>query len=221
MRRTTDNTNMRGVQDAAPPLPGCPEGVPLRCLTLVAVSVVGVLSPITQGDCPTPQPGDVEAISRAFTVINRTESIPMFGEAISRSFTVINRTGSIQVFDEAISRAFTACNAAGSGDHDGDGDIDWDDFTEFGNCFTGPDGGTPEPECEVQCEVFDFDCDVDIDCDDYQEFVAAWTEGGEPPYFKTCDASIPAVSEWGLVVMTLLVLAAGTLLLRRRRVVRP
>ena len=33
------------------------------------------------------------------------------------------------------------------------------------------------------------------------------------------EEPIPAVSEWGLMVMTLLVLAAGTLVLRRRRVI--
>ncbi len=98
------------------------------------------------------------------------------------------------------------------GDSDGDADVDADDFGAFQNCFSGPAGGIG-----AGCEVFDFDEGYDIDCDDWVLFVEAWTEGGDPPYFETCDASIPAVSEWGLVAMTLLVLTAGTLVWMRRR----
>jgi hypothetical protein len=34
---------------------------------------------------------------------------------------------------------------------------------------------------------------------------------------EACPAGIPAVTSWGLVAMTLLVLAAGTVVLKRRQ----
>ena len=40
------------------------------------------------------------------------------------------------------------------------------------------------------------------------------------PYLEVVYTPVPAVSEWGMVAMTLLVLTAGTLVLRRRRAVR-
>ncbi len=98
------------------------------------------------------------------------------------------------------------------GDFDGDGDVDIDDSNQFASCFTGPDGGPIDPGCGAG----DLDADGDIDCDDWDLFVSEWTEPGSPPPPVQCAGPIPTVSEWGLVVMTLLLLTVGTLVMPRR-----
>jgi len=97
------------------------------------------------------------------------------------------------------------------GDFDHDGNVDHDDFDSFEQCF-----GSPGVRARIECEPGDFDGDADIDCDDWAAFQLAWTEPDDPPPLAQCEAPIPAVSEWGVASMTLLVLAAGTLILRRR-----
>jgi hypothetical protein len=98
------------------------------------------------------------------------------------------------------------------GDFDDDGDVDLPDFVTFAGCFTGPDGSASEG-----CAPGDFDGDGDIDCDDWAEFVLAWTEPGHPPSLLACASAIPAASEWGLIVMTLVGMVVGTALFSRRR----
>ncbi len=98
------------------------------------------------------------------------------------------------------------------GDFDGDGDVDTDDFNQLASCFTGPGGGPIDPGCEAG----DLDGDGDVDCDDWDLFVQAWTEPGSPPPLPQCTVAIPTVSEWGLIVMTLLLLTGGTLVLGKR-----
>ncbi|MCH7526106.1 MAG: DNRLRE domain-containing protein [Planctomycetes bacterium] len=57
------------------------------------------------------------------------------------------------------------------GDCDGDGDADLDDFAAFLNCFTGPNAGPVDPECECA----DIDADGDADFDDFALFQLAFT----------------------------------------------
>jgi hypothetical protein len=97
------------------------------------------------------------------------------------------------------------------GDFDQDGDVDHDDFDAFEVCF-----GNPGVHARIECEPGDFDGDADIDCDDWAAFQLAWTEPDDPPPLAQCEVPVPAVSEWGMVTMTLLMLAAGTVILRRR-----
>jgi hypothetical protein len=99
------------------------------------------------------------------------------------------------------------------GDFDEDGDVDLADFDTFASCFTGPDGGPVDPGCEPG----DFDADGDIDCEDFDLFALAWTDPGAPPWLAQCSPAIPTLSEWGLVVMTLLLCTAGVLIFRRHR----
>lgn len=96
-------------------------------------------------------------------------------------------------------------------DFDWDGDVDLDDFNTFEACFTGAGGGPVDPGCTQA----DFDDDEDVDCDDWNQFELAWTGGGDPPEFAECADAVPTVSHWGIVVTTLLIAAAGSVLIRR------
>ena len=92
------------------------------------------------------------------------------------------------------------------GDFDGDLDVDSADFTTFEQCFTGS-GVVLGPGCEPG----DFDDDQDIDCADWARFKQLWMEAGASPILEVCDGAIPTVTEWGMVVMLLLLLAIGTI----------
>ena len=62
----------------------------------------------------------------------------------------------------------------------------------------------------------DFDFDDDVDCDDWEAFQLTWTGPPAVPEFAPCNFDpIPAVSDWGVVLMTLLLLTAGTIAFRR------
>jgi len=103
--------------------------------------------------------------------------------------------------------SFTVTEAEASpGDFNNDGDVDHDDYQTFESCFTGPD-----VQFAPGCELGDFDGDADIDCDDWGQFVLAWTDPAGPPLLPDCPPLIPAVSDWGMVMLALLVLIAGTL----------
>ena len=100
--------------------------------------------------------------------------------------------------------------AASVGDFDDDGDVDNDDYATFDSCYTGPDNGP----IGVDCDAGDADLDDDIDCDDWERFTLAWTEPEPVPSYPECGDSIPTISEWGVAVMTLLVLVSGTIVFR-------
>ncbi len=59
----------------------------------------------------------------------------------------------------------------GPGDCDGDGDADLVDYDSFLQCFTGPNEGPIESECECA----DMDADDDVDSGDFAEFQLAFT----------------------------------------------
>ncbi|MCP4591982.1 MAG: hypothetical protein GY842_14705, partial [bacterium] len=101
-------------------------------------------------------------------------------------------------------------------DMDNDGHVNLADVPLFDSCFTGAGGVFTDPECNRG----DGDGDGDVDCDDWDGFLAAWEGPGAPPKSDLCSG-IPTVTEWGMVIMTLLMLIAGTLLIgRHRRAVR-
>jgi len=102
------------------------------------------------------------------------------------------------------------------GDFDNDGDAGADDFAQFEACFSSSDGAV-QPGCErADCAA----TDGVVDCSDWLLFLAAWSETEPPPLLTPCAgfAGVPAAGEWGLVLLTLLVLAMGTILIRRRPV---
>jgi hypothetical protein len=99
----------------------------------------------------------------------------------------------------------------GSGDYDSDGLVGPSDFYYFQDYFSGSNrpalpGGA----------FADFDFDGDVDCTDWEAFQLTWTDPDDPPPLAPCDLNpIPAVYDWGVVLMTLLLLTTGTILFRR------
>jgi hypothetical protein len=67
----------------------------------------------------------------------------------------------VEVFD-------VFCVVPGSGDFDGDGDVDGLDCDHWGECMTGPDNGPYE---DPNCAAFDIDGDEDVDLEDFSGFV--------------------------------------------------
>ncbi len=61
-----------------------------------------------------------------------------------------------------------SCAVPGSGDFDGDGDVDELDGGHWEECLTGPDNG---PYDNPNCVAFDFDGDDDVDLEDFSGFV--------------------------------------------------
>ena len=59
----------------------------------------------------------------------------------------------------------------GDGDFDDDGDVDLEDFANWDDCMTGPDGGP----YESGCEAFDTESDGDVDLRDFGGFQRAFT----------------------------------------------
>ncbi len=96
------------------------------------------------------------------------------------------------------------------GDFNGDDAVNSGDFTSFTGCYTEP-GGSTAPACHAG----DFDGDGDVDCTDWNGFVQAWTGPGVAPDFATCAPPVPAASEWGLAILALTTICAGSLLIRR------
>jgi hypothetical protein len=99
------------------------------------------------------------------------------------------------------------------GDFDGDGDIDLSDHDAFTVCFTGPDAGPIADGCAPG----DFDADDDIDCRDWAVFTLTWTGPGDPQPFPRCHPSIPTLSDWGILVLALVLTCAGSIVFSRRR----
>ncbi len=67
-----------------------------------------------------------------------------------------------------------------TGDMDGDGDVDLDDYDIFIECLAGPDvTTTPEFCTEMQFDSLDFDADGDVDLTDYAFFQSQFTGPNE------------------------------------------
>ncbi len=64
-----------------------------------------------------------------------------------------------------------------SGDFDGDGDADVDDFAVFAACLAGPEVTTPPPGCDPSdFAQADLDGDLDVDLADFAAFSVIFTD---------------------------------------------
>jgi hypothetical protein len=131
------------------------------------------------------------------------------------SLGLVGESDDIDALEILVCSDATACASAHGirsvqGDFDDDGDVDDSDLETFDDCYRGQ--GEPY---EPGCESGDFDSDSDIDCGDATQFVLAWDGAGSPGVPTACRGSIPAVSEWGAVIMALAMAVAGSILLRR------
>ncbi len=104
------------------------------------------------------------------------------------------------------------------GDFDIDGDVDADDGALLSVCLG--DAGNPCYGLAQGCCAVDMDSDTDVDCVDWYLFRRGWTAPAEPPTPHFCTAAVPTVSTWGLAIMTLALLATGTLTIRTRQQTR-
>ncbi len=101
----------------------------------------------------------------------------------------------------------------GSGDFTSDSLVDQDDLPFFLECL-GNSG--PGVDAGPGCRWADMDSDTDVDCDDWEAFKLEWDDPTPPTPIIPCDIAIPAMSQWTLVVMTLLLLVGGTIVFRYR-----
>jgi hypothetical protein len=139
---------------------------------------------------------------------------PAFGtiEAVAVDETAGNEV--IYIGDEGNSMVHVLTPGFMVGDFDEDGDVDQGDYDQFVLCFTGPGGGPIAPECVPG----DAEPDDDCDCHDWGTFAQNWT--GPPlelPAFSQCSEALPALSEWGVGVLALILLGGGLSLLVGRR----
>ncbi|MGB0715229.1 MAG: hypothetical protein ACPGXK_05085 [Phycisphaerae bacterium] len=105
-------------------------------------------------------------------------------------------------------------NAVIDGDFNGDNLVDDSDLHFLEACLVAV--GQPSDECRCN---FDLDDDNSVSCTDFDLFAELWTEPGSPEPPATCDGgtpAIPAVSEWGLLICVLLLLASGTVVFRHQ-----
>lgn len=103
-------------------------------------------------DMPAQVPGTtVEYYLAAVDNSGRSESLPRSTPAGFYSFLVLGMPG----------------------DLDYDGDVDLDDFAQFGACMAGPGSGL-----EAGCECFNFDRDADLDLTDFVGFQTAFLGSG-------------------------------------------
>jgi len=100
--------------------------------------------------------------------------------------------------------------APASGDFDSNGEVDSFDHFYFSECQQRSAGGEP---AFPSCAWADFDDSNTVDCSDWATFKAAWTGLGSPPINVACgEGAIPATSDWGFAILTLLTLSAATIL---------
>lgn len=97
------------------------------------------------------------------------------------------------------------CDVEGDGDFDFDGDVDEDDYADFPNCMTAPNG-TTAAAYPSRCRPFDFDADNAIDLRDAAELlrVVQMQQGAilhVPSVYPTIQQAIDAAGDHDTVLV--------------------
>jgi len=99
-----------------------------------------------------------------------------------------------------------------SGDFDSNGAADSFELFYFQECLDRSEAGeTANPSCSWA----DMNADNTVDCADADLFAAIYTGNPADLNFFQCNPPIPAVSDWGAAVLTLMLAAIGALAFRR------
>jgi len=101
--------------------------------------------------------------------------------------------------------------ADGSGDFDSNGAADAFDLFYFSECIDRSAAGEP---ADPSCQWADFNADNTVNCTDIAAFTAIYAGDPADLNFTQCNP-IPAVSQWGVVIVTLLVACAGAIVFAR------
>ncbi|MFQ5463118.1 MAG: hypothetical protein ACE5E5_10905 [Phycisphaerae bacterium] len=101
----------------------------------------------------------------------------------------------------------------GSGDFDGSGAADVFDLFYFSECI---DRSLAGEAADPSCQWADFNADNTVDCTDAAAFAAIYTGDPADAVFTQCPSPIPAVSDWGVAVLALLIVSVGTVTYRNR-----
>lgn len=102
------------------------------------------------------------------------------------------------------------------GDSNGDGLVDEADMTKFETCFGGS-GMT----VTAGCAVFDMNLDDDVDCFDWVQLIDTWDGAGSlPPDPFSCIRVVPTTSQYGIIIMGLMMLILGGQIIRKTRAAR-
>jgi aminopeptidase N len=151
----------------------------------------------------------------ALTLQNLEQTVTVWNDERTQRFVApLSINPALVSFDpeEWILRTGLTTRALMIGDMDDDLDVDTADFNAFSQCHSAPGQAYANG-----CQPADMDGDGDVDCRDWTGFETTWTAGGTPPEFATCaNGDIPATSTWGIIVMGLLVLCAGSVVAARR-----
>ncbi len=103
-----------------------------------------------------------------------------------------------------------------TGDSNGDGLVDETDLAKFDLCF----GGEGVVPTTAGCAVFDSNLDDDVDCFDWAGLIVLWDgASSQPPDTFACSQSVPTVSEYGTIALSLSLLAAGAGIAKKRQTV--
>jgi len=101
-----------------------------------------------------------------------------------------------------------------SADFNSDDIIDEFDSFYIAECI---DRGAAGESAQPSCLWCDMNADNVVDCLDWEIIETQfWTGPTEPPPIPPCEFAIPAVSQWGVAVLVLLILSMGTITYQNR-----
>lgn len=102
---------------------------------------------------------------------------------------------------------------AASGDFDSNGAADSFELFYFQECLARSESGEP---AFPSCSWADMNADNTVDCTDADLFAAIYTGPPSQLNFFQCNPPIPAVSDWGVAVLALLILSTATIAYQNR-----